>query len=80
MRAMSNGWQQWRITTAAPVAPRAAAHPRLTAALPATTERVVDGVRVDLVARLRAEIAAGTYDTDDRWAAAEEALLRRVCG
>ncbi|MFO0796551.1 MAG: flagellar biosynthesis anti-sigma factor FlgM [Gemmataceae bacterium] len=44
----------------------------MTATLPA------DGIRHDLVARVRAEIAAGTYDTDERWLAAEEALCRRV--
>jgi hypothetical protein len=37
-----------------------------------------DGIRWGLVARVRAEIAAGTYDTEEKWAAAEEALLRRV--
>jgi len=36
-----------------------------------------DGIRHDLVARVRAEIAAGTYDTEERWLAAEDALLRR---
>jgi anti-sigma28 factor (negative regulator of flagellin synthesis) len=35
-----------------------------------------DGVRWDLVERVRAEIAAGTYDVEARWAAAEERLLR----
>jgi hypothetical protein len=39
-----------------------------------------DGIRHDLVARVRAEIAAGTYDTEERWAAAEDALLRRAAG
>lgn len=34
-----------------------------------------DGIRWGLVTRLKAEIAAGTYDTPARWAAAEEALL-----
>lgn len=37
-----------------------------------------DGIRHDLVARVRAEIAAGTYDTEERWLAAEDALLRRA--
>jgi hypothetical protein len=37
-----------------------------------------DGIRHDLVARVRAEIAAGTYDTEERWLAAEEQLLRRI--
>lgn len=37
-----------------------------------------DGIRHGLVARVRAEIAAGTYDTEDRWRAAEERLLDRI--
>ena len=37
-----------------------------------------DGIRWGLVARVRAAIAAGEYDTPERWAAAEERLLRRV--
>ena len=39
-----------------------------------------DGIRHGLVARVRAEIAAGVYDTDEKWLAAEEALLARVGG
>jgi hypothetical protein len=30
------------------------------------------------VARVRREIAAGTYDTEEKWLAAEAELLRRV--
>jgi len=37
-----------------------------------------DGIRHGLVARIRAEIAAGTYDTEERWRAAEERLLDRI--
>jgi hypothetical protein len=37
-----------------------------------------DGIRHGLVARIRAEIAAGTYDTEERWRAAEERLLDRM--
>ena len=39
-----------------------------------------DGIRHGLVARVRAEIAAGIYDTEEKWLAAEEALIARVCG
>lgn len=39
-----------------------------------------DGIRHELVARVRREIAAGTYDTEEKWLAAEEALLRRIEG
>jgi hypothetical protein len=37
-----------------------------------------DGIRHELVARVRREIEAGTYDTEARWHAAEERLLRRA--
>ena len=36
-----------------------------------------DGIRRKLVARIKAEIAAGTYDTDERWLAAESRLLNQ---
>lgn len=35
-----------------------------------------DGIRHQLVARIKAEIAAGTYLTDEKWLAAESRLLR----
>jgi anti-sigma28 factor (negative regulator of flagellin synthesis) len=37
-----------------------------------------DGIRHELVARIRQQIADGTYDTEDKWLLAEEALLRRI--
>lgn len=37
-----------------------------------------EGVRRGLVAHVRKLIAEGTYDTPERWEAAEEALFRRV--
>ncbi|MBN9524434.1 flagellar biosynthesis anti-sigma factor FlgM [bacterium] len=48
----------------------------MSATMPALS--AADGIRHDLVARVRAEIAAGTYDTEDRWLIAEELLLRRT--
>ena len=39
-----------------------------------------DGIRHGLVARVKAQIAAGVYDTEEKWLAAEEALLARVGG
>jgi hypothetical protein len=39
-----------------------------------------DGIRWGLVSRVRAEIAAGVYDSPDRFAAAEEELFRRLEG
>lgn len=35
-------------------------------------------IRVDLVARVRKEIAAGTYDTPERWQAALDLMLDRL--
>jgi hypothetical protein len=42
---------------------------------PAREDRAGDGIRHDLVARVRKEIAAGTYDTPERWEAALDRLL-----
>lgn len=39
-----------------------------------------DGIRHELVARIRKQIADGTYDTEEKWLLAEEALLRRIEG
>ena len=71
-------WQQWRVTlTARPAAPVAARFDR--PALADTAEQPgPDGIRHELVARIRREIEAGTYDTEAKWLAAEERLLRRV--
>ncbi|QEL13264.1 hypothetical protein [Limnoglobus roseus] len=38
-----------------------------------------DGIRWGLVNRVRAEIAAGIYDDDEKWAMAQELLFQRVC-
>jgi len=37
-----------------------------------------DGIRHELVARIRQEIASGTYETEQKWLIAEEELLRRI--
>lgn len=80
-------WQTWRVaprpteSAPAPVLPNrlartgGAADPDADPELPGP-----DGIRWGLVARVRAEIAAGTYDTPEKWAAAEERLLRRIDG
>ena len=60
----------------------------------ATSEQPVDGtpieqplgkkkkdarpIRTELVARIRKEIAAGTYDTQEKWEAALDRLLDRI--
>ena len=41
--------------------------------MPATP--LMDDIRQELVARIRLEILAGTYDTQDKWEAALERLL-----
>lgn len=77
-KAPQCSWRRWRV---APVeGPAPAPTPRIahrttamSAIMPALSP---DGIRHDLVARVRAEIAAGTYDTDERWQLAEERLLR----
>ena len=38
----------------------------------------VEEVRAELVARVRREIAAGAYDTPEKWGAALERLLGRL--
>lgn len=35
-------------------------------------------IRMDLVERVKKEIAAGTYDTDEKWEAALDRLLDRL--
>jgi len=82
------GWQKWRVTLAESPKTIPATPPlsrsRLNLAgitpLSTTIEEVPgpDGIRHALVARIRAEIAAGTYDTEERWQMAEERLLARI--
>jgi hypothetical protein len=42
------------------------------------TARPADDIRTDLVERVRREIAAGTYDTPEKWDAALERLWDRL--
>jgi hypothetical protein len=79
------GWYRWRVTVVRYTPP--AAFDRMTRlALPSAPDTrpvseeipAPDGVRHELVARIRQEIAAGTYDTEEKWLLAEEALLRRI--
>jgi negative regulator of flagellin synthesis FlgM len=48
------------------------------AAPPRTRKRGPRKIRTELVERVRAEIAAGTYDTPDKFQAALERLLERM--
>jgi hypothetical protein len=81
----SRSWQQWRVTLADPTPlPIVDRFGRLPFPVLSSTEKpeqpAADGIRHLLVARIRQEIAAGTYDTDEKWLAAEEKLLRRIEG
>ncbi len=83
-------WQRWRIAPARGATRAVAVTPfeRMAARLsvppagdaPAPTVGAGEGIRHEVVERVRAEIAAGTYDTEEKWALAEEALLRRIEG
>ena len=85
------GWHRWRVTVAKS-APTAAPFNHMTrlsggAGAPEPVAvgageqvRGPDGIRHELVARVRQQIADGTYDTEEKWLLAEEALLRRACG
>ncbi|MDY3558566.1 flagellar biosynthesis anti-sigma factor FlgM [Gemmata sp. JC673] len=84
------GWHRWRVAVvkSAPAAPafdRFARRSGSPVAEPApialaAEAKNVDGIRHELVARVRQQIADGTYDTEEKWLLAEEALLRRAEG
>jgi hypothetical protein len=95
MREISpRGWHRWRITVVKSAPPAVAFDymTRLSAdSAPETDAEPVgvgagaeqkgpDGIRHELVARVRQQIADGTYDTEEKWLLAEEALLRRIEG
>jgi hypothetical protein len=46
--------------------------------LPARPDADAAEVRHDLIARVRKEIAAGTYDTEEKWEVALDRLCRRL--
>lgn len=68
--------RQWRITLVEPIAARGLPFARRS--LANDEQPGPDGIRHGLVARIRREIAAGTYLTEERWLAAEELLLSRI--
>ena len=85
MRDMAQrDWQQWRVALVEPVAQDLIGGRFTRISLPAATEPLSvttekpgpDGIRHDLVARVRLAIEAGHYDTDEVWERAEEKLLR----
>lgn len=66
-------WHRWQLT----LAPQPLSSPanRINNDRPTSD---TDGIRHDLVARIRQQIADGTYETEEKWQLAEEALLRRI--
>jgi hypothetical protein len=85
------GWHRWRVTVVKSAPSEPFDHStRLTGAPLPDGEPVTvaekaetkgpDGIRHELVARIRQQIADGTYDTEEKWLRAEDALLRRVEG
>jgi hypothetical protein len=81
------GWHRWRVASVRSATPAPAFDPLTRLRRPvapaepvAGTEgpRGADGIRHELVARVRQQIADGTYDTEEKWLLAEEALLRRI--
>jgi hypothetical protein len=81
MRDLPSRRFRWRVALPAPdpIANRMMGL-RLAASTAEPEEPGPDGIRHGLVARVKAEIAAGVYDTEEKWLAAEEALLARVGG
>jgi hypothetical protein len=76
-------WHRWRVTfaelTPIPIGDRfGRLHIPSPVSADASEQPGEDGIRHGLVARIRQEIAAGTYDTEEKWLAAEEELLRRI--
>jgi hypothetical protein len=65
-------WHRWQLTL---TPPSPSLHANRINDRP-TSE--ADGIRHDLVARIRQQIADGTYETEEKWRRAEEALLRRI--
>ena len=90
MRELSHRpWQTWRVKLADAPACTPAGRPAGPRFLLATSPVAAadrdevpgpDGIRHELVARVRAAIAAGAYDGEEMWAAAEERLFRAVEG
>jgi hypothetical protein len=76
----ANNWRSWRLTrpAAAASAPLRAVARAAPAAVPLDEVPGPDGIRWALVARVRLAIAAGTYDTPEAFALAEEKLFRRL--
>jgi hypothetical protein len=81
MRDLPSRRFRWRVAlpTPDPIANRMVGLPPATA-VAGLEKPGPDGIRHGLVARVKAQIAAGVYDTEEKWLAAEEAILARVGG
>ena len=74
--ATPSRWRQWRVKLVQPLASIPADD---FVRRPLAIEQPgPDGIRHGLVARIRREIEAGTYDTEERWLAAESRLFACV--
>ena len=71
-------WWHGRPIDDVPVADDAPAPEEAPPAPPRTRKRGPRKIRTELVERVRGEIAAGTYDTADKFQAALERLLERM--
>jgi hypothetical protein len=74
----TSAWWHGRPADEPPLADEAPAPPVQPPTPPRTRKRGPRKIRTELVERVRAEIAAGTYDTPDRFQAALERLLERM--
>ncbi len=71
-KSLWRDWHRWQLTLALqPLSPPAN---RINDRPTSDT----DGIRHELVARIRQQIADGTYETEEKWRLAEEALLHRI--
>ena len=86
MRDTAHRWQQWRVALVEPAAPELGTDRFARVPLPALPQTVPlsataeepgpDGVRHELVARVKSAIEAGYYDSDDIWDRVEGRLMR----
>lgn len=79
---MSNFHRRWNRPTPTESGMSPELADRFAAQLPLTSpvdeQPGPDGIRWGLVTRVRAEIAAGLYDDEEKWAMAQELLFQRV--
>jgi hypothetical protein len=86
-KPVRSNWLSWRVALTGPAADPAVRFQRVALAADGSSIEELraeapgpDGIRHGLVARIRAEIAAGIYDTEGKWLLAEDRLCRAVTG